>query len=289
MLSSRWLEVALQQAAIKRSSITEANLRFTLTLSLCRPFLCGCLQIMPRSGCSDRPAASQPAAIRSVLRRQRLLKWKTPVEPGLIWTSGGPLGEAGQRQRPGTKVTSAQLSWEYKGEGKKWAFLKVKVPLHRRTKWHEGLWVRPQGLFLKTEVQSSGGMDEPQSKHLETGYAKKRKENLGYNVFLIAKKTFWPPPQFYFSCFSSRCRSAICCSCPLILVATSSFFLSAQGTQTSPFKNKHSNFVRVCLSFCHIWDSALFHFTPRGRLLVSWPTVPRKRARQWELLLCTVI
>lgn len=55
------------------------------------------------------------------------------------------------------------------------------------------------------------------------------------------------------------------------------FFLE-EGTQTTLFKNKHSNFVRVYLSFCHICDSvpqtALFHFTPRGRAFVSWPTVP---------------
>lgn len=88
-------EVALQQAAIKPSSITAANLRFSLTLSLCRPFLYGCLQIMPRSACSDRLAAFQLAAMRAILKWDAF-KVRTPVEPGLIWTSGGVKQDRGK-------------------------------------------------------------------------------------------------------------------------------------------------------------------------------------------------
>lgn len=64
-------EAALQQAAIKRSSITEANLRFLLTLSLCRPFLYGCLHIMPCSAGFDRPEALQLSAMRAFLKWHR--------------------------------------------------------------------------------------------------------------------------------------------------------------------------------------------------------------------------
>lgn len=88
-------EVALQQAAIKPSSITAANLRFSLTLSLWRPFLYGCLQIMPRSACSDRLAAFQLAAMRAILKWDAF-KARTRVEPGLIWTSGGVKQDRGK-------------------------------------------------------------------------------------------------------------------------------------------------------------------------------------------------
>lgn len=96
-----------------------------------------------------------------------------------IWGSAG--GEAGQRQRLATKVTSAQLSWEYKEEGKKVSIFKGESAITQEDKMARRSLSTSSGsffFFFKTEVQGSG-MDEPQSNHLDTGYAKKRKENWG--------------------------------------------------------------------------------------------------------------
>lgn len=106
-------EVALQQAAIKRSSITEANLRFLLTLSLWKPFLYGCLHIMPLLSLLWQ--ARGPAALCHESHSQVARLWsEAPVALGLIWTSRGLVGERGQRQRLSTYVASDWLCGEWK-------------------------------------------------------------------------------------------------------------------------------------------------------------------------------
>lgn len=74
-----------------------------------------------------------------------------------------------------------------------------------------------------------------------------------------------PRSNLYFS--SPNLGDHFCCCIFFV------FRVSPAGTQTTPFKSKHSNFVCVCFSFCHICDCALFHFTARRCLFVFWPPV----------------
>lgn len=89
--------VSLQQANIKRSSITAANLRFSLALSLCKLFYTAAFPQCPalpaltgQEPCSSSPW--EPFSSGTSLKRSTVRLW-------LIWTSGVLNSEAGRSTR----------------------------------------------------------------------------------------------------------------------------------------------------------------------------------------------
>ena len=233
--------------------------------------------------------ASSPAAPCQESHSQVARLWsEAPAWLGLIWTSGGLVGEAGQRQWlsiyrwpqlgfVGNENSHFTSSMDWKSNRKRVQFSNLKLLLHRK--------LGPNGTELFMSIFSSisqssdwqhgragpsstGGLGREQFCCAQKkGKHRDLRKCLQYGLegaeyICNHKKPFWPPLQFF--CFCPRSPPAIFWFCNLSHHAR-------QREHKQPYSKINTAILCVftfhsAASICDsVPQTVLFHFTPRGR------------------------